>query len=384
MKICLFGSYYPHFERSATITSAMSYLMTVSNSNVSICVFGNTDSFLPPCIDPERVILKKSWAEDDLLSLLRTFIDILCERDFDLYVFNIYLTSFGKRRLTNFLGLLLPIGVSILSRRRVITYMHNFLETQDFETLGYRAGLLTKLLVNFVERLLAVLTKLVTTLPSMAREMETTLKREVSSILIPYADATISFISSREAIIKSLSHKRSKPRLLLFGSWGPQKDLMRVLELLSRNVYKNDLEILVAGSVNKNFPSYFSLVTQFVLELKDDRFKFVWNPSEEAIPFLFLESDAIILPYLAAGGASGVMQLASFYALDVIAYRNSQLEELASLINKEVNFIDPGDDNSLTELVTKIKVKQNFDVEHLETKLNHTVESVDKLLRYAE
>lgn len=384
MKICLFGSYYPHFERSATITSAMSYLMTLVNNNVSVCVFGNKDSLLPPCIDPIRVNLKKSWAEDDLISLFKTFINILLERDCDLYVFNIYLTSFGKHRLTNFLGLLMPIWVSFLPKRRVLTYMHNFLETQDIGKLGYKAGLLTKLLVRFVERLLATFTELVTTLPSMASEMETILKTKVSSTLILYADATISFVSNKEKIVKSLSHKRSNPRLLLFGSWGPQKDIMRVLELLSRTVYSNDLQILVAGSINKSFPSYYSLVSHFVSELNDERFKFVWNPPEEEIPFLFLESDAIILPYLASGGASGVMQLASFYSLEVIAYHNTQLEELASLIDEKVTFIDPDDGDSLKHAISKIKVKKDFDIVYLENKLNHAVESISRLLRVME
>lgn len=383
MNVCIFGNYYPHFEGSGTITSALSLLLAEDPRFRSITIHGNSDSVIPPVISPERVRLERSWTRDDPVSIIRAIIHMLFRSKTDLYIFNIYLTCFGRGRLTNFIGLLMPAIVSLVSRKKVITYMHNFLETQQIDKLGYKATLPTKIIVHIVEKVIAAFTTLVTTLPSMAREMERVLRRPVSYALIPYADATVSYLTNREKIIETLSKARTEPNILLFGSWGPQKDVIGLLEHLNSMVsnLESQLNFTVAGSINKNFPSYISLVTRCVSKLNSKRFRFMLDPSDDELPFIFLNADAIILPYFTSGGASGVLQLASFYFLDIFAYEVSELRELAQMINQKVTFIQPGDRIALSNILSNVRVRKGLTIDKFDEKVKRSHAAIDRLLQ---
>ena len=381
LKVCIFGNYYPHFERSATITSALSFLLDSLSKCTSITVYGNRDSSLPPVFKSGRVLLKNSWSPDDIVSLIKVSFRMILDDRYDMYIFNIYLTCFGRKRISNLFGLLMPIAIRWITGKRVLTYMHNFLETQEIERLGYSASRLTRIVVKMVEKALALSTQLVTTLPSMASKMESVLGRKVGVVLIPYADAAIPYVISKGKKLDLLDMNRTVPNILLFGTWGPQKDIKRILTMLNEMIAEHStFNVIVAGSINKNFPSYRYTIENCIPRFNNQRFKFIWDPSESEISSIFMMSDAIILPYNATGGASGVLQLAAFYSLNILAYEAQQLRELSELIDEPVNFFSPDDSKGIKNHILTLKVRKPPQFVDLDLKMNHSIAAVERLI----
>lgn len=387
MRVCIFGNYYPHFDRSATITTSLSFLISSSQPCSSVTVYGNKDSELPPVLFDSNVSLKKAWQTDDLISISKLFLDLLSDDSHDIYIFNVFLTCFGRKPLSNFLGLLLPVSIGFLKRGRVITYMQNFLETQEIERLGYRAGKFTSFIVRMLEKALANCTQLITTLPSMSLRMEEVLKRKVGSLLIPYADAVLSYTMNKDMLtMPTDGNGRTIPTILLFGSWGPQKELPSALNMLSELLLQepHSFKVIVAGSINSNFPEYERKLRYIISTLDNSVFNFLWNPPESQIASIFMNSDVALLPYNTTGGASGVLQLASFYSLDVVAYEAEQLKELNELIQGKVTFFPAHDVNGIKQFLSNVKVKKPVQGKDFEYKIKLAYEAVMKLLLSVE
>ena len=76
------------------------------------------------------------------------------KKKYDLVFFNLILTSFGKRNLSNGIGLLIPPVYSILTRKRPVVYIHNLVETQSLEKLGYGNAYLSKQFAKMLEKII--------------------------------------------------------------------------------------------------------------------------------------------------------------------------------------------------------------------------------------
>ena len=143
-----------------------------------------------------------------------------------------------------------------------------------------------------------------------------------------------------------------KVRILLFGAWGPQKDVVNLLNMLKTlSVTLKNFHVTMAGSINQNFPEYRGRISSIFMDLESERFSFIENPEESMIPELFINSDILILPYNAAGGYSAVMNVARLYCIKSIAYDIEELREIAKTVGGNVNFIMKDSIESLKEAI---------------------------------
>lgn len=385
-KVGFFGSFYPLVDRLATTSTGLVYLFADSSQVDKIELFSPVGSIIPPELETNKIRLNPLWCYNSVLSLIRTFFLMRKKRKtIDTYFFNIYLTSFGTSRLANFVGLLIPPLLSRLTHREVIVYMHNFIETQDVDRLGYNGKSFSKRIARILEKVIAINTNLVVPLPSQSAKLRGIFRKAPRDIVIPYVEGLFSFLHLKTLGQKRLRKTNDLFNILLFGSWGPQKNLKDALstigELFSEGMEAN---VVVAGSVNSGFPYYLESIEHVWKKLPANMVTFRMNVPEEEIPGLFQETDLLFLPYNATGGYSAVMNVGALYGVKMLAYDLPELREFSSLIESDCVFVDPKDHEALkSALRVAISARKQFsnkDNNTIETRLGRTFHEFNKFV----
>jgi glycosyltransferase involved in cell wall biosynthesis len=354
LRIGFFGVFYPGSERAGSFSTSLVWELARSSRVERVHVYGPTGARRPDGGDPRRLAVEEAWAADDPLSLLRALARMWrARRTTDAYLFSIYVTAFGRRSIANVVGLLLPPILRIAARRPVFVYMHNFLETQDSETLGFRVGRLTKTGVRLLERTLIALTRVVVPLRSMQTVVEREVGGRVEVLLLPYLEALFAATRPGVAPASSMAAPPLPPlRVLLFGYWGPQKDLTGALDVLGGLAAEGcPLDVTVAGEANPGFPEYRERLERAKGSLPVERFHFVGRVDEEEVFPLVRRHHLLLLPYRATGGISGVMNVGALADLDLLAYDVPQLREFSGELGERVRFVPAGDSSALREAI---------------------------------
>ena len=365
VRLGLFSSFYPRVDRVAPAGTGMVLLLSQASEVERVTCYVPFGSSVPESHDTSKVVLKSSWAYDDPVSLIRTiFHMILDSRSTDLFIFNIYLTSFGDGAISNGIGLLLPIVLARVSRARVLVYMHNLVETQELESLGYGKRKASAWIASIIERLLVSSVRVVVPLRAQSKCLMDAHGWRLPSLILPYIDGV-------SGVSRSVPHAAPPPRgasehlrVLLFGAWGPQKDLEGAVSMLSEISSSGfPLEVLIAGSLNSGFKSRKDEYLRVLSRLPRGLFSFYGNlpfsdVPPESVQQLMHSVDVLLLPYNAAGGYSSIMSIAALHGLPIISYDVAQLREFDGEIQAGTIFIAPRDAGGLLQALHKVKSRK--------------------------
>jgi glycosyltransferase involved in cell wall biosynthesis len=361
LRIGFFGSFYPSSERAGSFSTSLVWELARSPKVSRVEVFGPPRSALPPGGDARRVAVRAAWTPDDPTSIARAgWAMVRARSETDVYLFSIYVTAFGRRPAANALGLLLPTFVRIATGRPVFVYMHNLLETQDPGTLGYTVSRSARVGVRLLERLLTLTTRLIVPLRSMRTVVERDVGGDCEVRVLPFLEPLFAATRPGAAPIDSLPIPPSPPvRILLFGYWGPQKDLRGALNVLEAMVRDGaPVEVTIAGEANPGFPEYAKEIDAARRRLPTDRFHFVGRVEEEAVFPMARGHHVLLLPYRATGGISGVMNVGALADLDLAAYDVPQLREFANDLGEEVAFVRPYDEPALAQALADVVARR--------------------------
>ena len=391
-RFAVFGTYYPDFQFAGNSTTGLVQLLSELPGVTKIDVYCPVGSALPSDADPAKVELRPIWRHNDPASLLRALGRLFRASDaYDAIIFNIYVTAFGRSRLGNVVGLLMPSVLSIASGRRVLTYMHNFVETQEVESLGYSPGRAARTVAHVLEGIALRATRVVVPLEGQQRAIREAFGRTAACVYLPYIEAVHSLRSMLPGGAPSrFPSSTGGPRVLLFGSWGPQKDLASVSTALRDLCQTGSVGALtLAGPANAHFPGAEEETHRVVAELDGPAFQRIPFIAEEEIVPLFLEHDVVILPYRATGGYSGALNCAALTDIAVVAYDLPQLREQAARLGYPVRFVPPGDVGGLRAAITEacrdsIPRRARPGHEEMEARLARTRRAVGSLLEVAD
>jgi glycosyltransferase involved in cell wall biosynthesis len=361
MRLAIFGTFYPQFQYAGNSTTGIVILAGRIPSVDRLVVFCQAGARAPEGAARAKLDLRPVWRHDDPVSLVGAGLALLrALRRLDGVVFNTYVTAFGRSGLANAVGLLLPPFVASLSRRPVVVYMHNFVETQDVRALGYAPGRGDRTAAQWLERLLLRRCRVVVPLVSQQTRLSATFGQGPDVEYLPYIEAVAS-LTAGPAVPSRPAADPGRLRLLVFGSLGPQKDIPGFLRTLNEVAgdFPLPIEVTVAGGVNARFPSSRSEVDAAVSTATDLKVTRVEGVDDEAVLALLRGYDGMVLPYNATGGMSGAMNVAALAGVPVIAYDLPQLREQADLLRLDAAFVQKGSPSALRAALVKLRSDQN-------------------------
>jgi glycosyltransferase involved in cell wall biosynthesis len=346
LRLAFVGTMFPEYDFTGGVTTALALGLAGLDSVDHVTVFAQLGARLPDYYTGparKKVTVRHAWALEEPSTLLRAAGLILRARgEFDAVVFNTYVTAYGKNPLSNAIGLLLPSVVARLSRRPVFAYMHNFVETQDIERLGYSPSRAVRGGVRRLEHMMLRDAQVVVPLESQAELISRSFGIRPPSFFFPYIESYLLAKSLSVEAMATTSHRRDGRRVLLMGAWGPQKDLEGALQALECVARKGSaLEILIVGAPSRQFPAFSVEEVQARHPSLAGHLRYAGMLEDQALFQSVLEHDLLILPYNATGGYSGVMNFAAITGIQIVAYDLPQLREQAERLHADVRFVEP-------------------------------------------
>lgn len=355
LRLGFFGAFHPMTDRAGAASTGMVLLLARSPRVRSLVVFGPEGARPPEGVDLPVTEVRPTWASDHPLSLVAA-LQAMVRRapELDGYLFSINPTLFGRKSLANGLGMLLPVAVRRLTGKPVVVFMHNLVVSQDFRTLGYNPSPGSLAAARWLERTVGRSTRVAAGLESMVRAAHEELRIPIDFVPMRYVESAPVLLSGDAARLAPAERGPEEPRrILFFGVWGPQKDLAGALEMLEGlGASAGPFTVTVAGGAHPNFPEYAERLRQLAERLPAARYRFLGHVAEPDVPALFRAHDVLVLPYRAAGGYSGVMNVGATYGIPIIAYDHPQLRECARVLGVDARFIPAGDGEAFQRALT--------------------------------
>lgn len=349
ISLCFFGTFFPESRFAGNSSTGLVAVLALNERVDSLVIFSQVGSGLPRALDPSTLELRPCWVHGSPLSLLLTMSKMLKRSPPpDGFLFNSFVTAFGQSSVANGIGLLIPTIIALVSRKAVVVYMHNFLETQDVAQLGYRPTSLQRRGVRFLEWLLLRYTTVIVPLRSQQKKVNDTFRIAPRQILLPFIEPLGLMASTATPPRVNPISPDEPARILLLGTWGPQKDLPGVLKAL-RTAHERGgrFTVSITGAINTQFPQYQGEVSRAVASMDPRWFRFLGSVPEGELLETVLNHDLLILPYNATGGYSGAMSLGAYCGCGIIAYDLPQLREAAGELGIYPSFVKKDDADAI-------------------------------------
>lgn len=326
MKICLITSYPPSRGRLSEYAKEVVDALAQRSEVKRIYIIANASQ----CIDQkigEKLVVKRLWKVDNLLSPLRVFITILKLHP-DVVHFNVHLASFGKRRVVNFAW---PILIPILTLFRVKTVvcLHNLYEGIQIEETGLKNCLLNRFGLMLATKFYTLSSFMSVTLKSYVDIIRRRYRKE--AFYIPHGASLFN-----NPVPNNPGHRLvSKPNpgsgrngqnLLFMGYVGPYKDVDLLLDAYRRvRAKKPWVKLLFSGSVHPNYPEVIKRVEVFK---KEPNVVFLGYTPEEKLPEVLEDTGVVVLPYATCTGTSGVLHFLACFRKPIVVTNLPEFREL--------------------------------------------------------
>lgn len=329
MKVCLISSYPPSRARLSEYAYNLVDELKRRPGIGELYVLSDGDYFT----DGKLKVLK-AWEKDDPLSLLTLPFRVIKLRPHVAH-FNIHFQSFGRGRVTNFVGFLLIPLLRLLGIKVLVT-IHNLGERVDLTKLGIKAGFINRMGITVATKLLLKASGIAVTVRSYG----------------PYLRQRYGHNGIRYVPHGARPYDTGLPsngRILMFGHMSPYKGLHVMLEAFKRLNGRKDVELIVAGSSHPNYPGYLERFR----DMRLPKVSFIGYVPEKRLPSLFSSVRVVALPYLMATGTSGVFHLACSFGRPIVA---SDLPEIRELVMDGASalLVPPGDVKALANAVSRL------------------------------
>lgn len=309
-----------------------------------------------------KVNIIETYDPKKSLSILKLLFSIKHQDDM-VVLYNLMPTAYGNSNFANLVGLLNPLFNKIVFKNKVLVLYHNSTFTNDFKKLGYN-GMINFFKSKVIYLLETILFEHITVL-TLNDYYPVKIKNKlpnskVEFMEIPFFPVLGSLYLNNMTNLKSInSSNNGITKILLFGYWGPQKDLFPILDNLKKLRENGDLfELIIAGEVNPHFPKYLELFNKKMREYSDiidQRKEFV---AEKDLFSLFLSVDLVLISYTSPGGFSSVLSYAMFFKKYILISDFPEFRNQAKDYNKIVFFTRENFCGSLSSIIKLINNEQ--------------------------
>lgn len=339
LSLCFVSSYPPNHARLSeygkSLVNEMAKSHIVNDIHVLADMVGDSRNSAQegPNIEVLRI-----WKPDDPFSILGILSKILRLKP-DIVHFNVHFQSFGKNRISNFVGLSL-IFLCRLLNVKVVATLHNLGEIVDLTKVQMKSTLLNRIGILVATKLALSASKVVVKVKSYK-----------NYVFERYGYTEAFYIPHGAAVTVDPPRDLKEKVVLIFGHMGPHKGLKVLLDAFKEIMkVSEDVRLLVAGSDHPNFAGYLASIKRGISLSNVD---FLGYVGENDLAEVFEKVDVVVLPYLTATGTSGVFHLACGFGKSIIA---SDLPEIRELIAEGASaiLVPPGDVNLLKGAILSV------------------------------
>ena len=263
MKIAYIGDFINHGTSLQTVGTSLVILLSRLENISSIDVYSpkinkTTEEFQIP----KNVNVISFYMYDHPISIMKLL--SVPWSNYDLVIFNMLPTGFGKTSLSNATALIVPLILKkLLKKCNIKIIYHNSVFTNDFKTLGYNS-FYNRIRSYFLGKVEKSLFKNIPTFVLLNLYKERIDKaigeNNVHVLDAKYLEAITTIYMNNLIEKKILEIDKSEiPIVVLHGYWGPQKNIELALSSLSKLNEKGiKFKLIISGGVNNHFPNYNS------------------------------------------------------------------------------------------------------------------------------
>ncbi len=299
---------------------------------------------------PERTLIREGsvttryvWTRDDWRLMMPLIAAIVAQRP-DLMWFNVGFAVFGRSRLTNFLGLTLPLLTRRLGLPTVVT-LHELFEAVEPSAIGAINSPITALGARLATRLVLKSDAVVVTLRRYQRQLQ--LLYQANNVqYVPHGMYT-----TPEAL--SIPSDAPPYDILMFTTFAPHRGLPVLLQAFEQ-VRENfpQATLTIAGCDHPRFPGYLAAQRQAAQHLTN--VNWLGPQTEAQLRELFARARVVVLPYTATTGASSVLHRAVACGRPVVASDLIDLRSVAEEENLRLDFVPPGEPVALGHALSRV------------------------------
>lgn len=262
----------------------------------------------------ENTTTHRIWRTSNPLTLLKIPLKIMRLKP-DIVHFNVHMAVFGQSRISNFIGLTLPLACRLLGFK-TITTMHNTIDSIDVEKTGYKNTALNRFSALLVTKLISLTNAVTITQRSHADSFKT--KYHCDNVwTIPHG--------TWKTDASSGDSMWSRGTILYMGHSGPYKDLTLLFDAFQLLSERNEnVNLVIAGASHPNYPGFLEKYQR----ISSSKVHFTGYIPEDQLPTVFRKANVVVLPYFTCTGTSGVAHLASSYGTPIVATNLPEFREL--------------------------------------------------------
>lgn len=382
MRIAYVGDFINHGKSLQTIGTSIVILLSLLSDVDSIDVFcPEVNEKVEKFELPQKVKLYETYNYDGSISILR-LLKIHWD-NYDVVIFNVLPTGFGNRTLPNAFALIVPITLSILLRQRNIRVIyHNSIFTNDIRKLGYNSSFdrIRSFFLGIVERTLFknVITFVLLNLYK-GRIDDSIGKNKVHVLKAQYLESITTLYLNKVMNAEHLETGRSYvPKILMHGSWGPQKNIELGLSALKKQKEGGTkFSLVISGGFNHHFPEYEKEFNELLDSYSSIIDEYLGPVAEKDIMNIFLNANLLLLPYNTPGGHSGVLEQAGFFEVPTVAINFPEYEEQAKGLEKVMLVSAKVFSSAITDMLKNHDYKAELEIK---LKVNKLMEGIRLLL----
>ena len=312
-----------------------------------------------PAPEPElpEFDVVRCW-QFDSASHPRRLLAALSECKPDVVWFNLLFSTFGKKPLPAFAGLMTPALCRLRGYFTHVT-LHHLMDNVSLADAGVRHPRVYRLGGTLATRMLLMANSITVLLPAYRR-----------TLIERYRGENVHFrahgiLSARPEYPDFSLRGNPEHRILAFGKWGTYKRLELLLEAFQAVAAADaNARLIIAGSDHPTTPGYVQSIAESYRH--DSRIRFTGYVEEDAIPDLFRGASMMIMPYNSATGASGVAHIACEYGVPIISAGIADFHEMADDEGLAIDFYRTGDADDLAGKILGLLASPERQVEMAE------------------
>lgn len=324
--------------------------------------------------------VQRCWSFDDPMTVVR-LIRTIRKLKPDVVWFNLLFSTFGRKPLVAFAGLLTPLLARLTGCYTHVT-LHHLMDTVNLKDAGIKHPRTYKAAGTFATRLLLLSNSVSVLMPGYRKILHEKYGRDNVHV------RSHGILTTRPEPPDFFRRGNPEHRILAFGKWGTYKRLELMIDAFQQVAARlPNARLVIAGGNHPQAAGYVESIKKKWAH--DSRMEFTGYLDEERLPDLFQSSSVAVMPYSSSTGCSGVAHLACAYGVPIICADIPDFRQMADGEDIAIDFYQPGNAQALAEclfdFLTNPAKQESMAMQNFASALRMTMPTiVQKYLRHFE